>query len=208
MGSVTISIAHIILVGIVIAIMMMLGGYSVYTKWGSLSKESIFKNIEKKLEKIKTQTDFSGVMKLNITMDINKLYGACLVDYAKDNSIQLTKEQIKKDKKYYELISNTINDICEGITMYSYIFDNDLYKYKEKTRWDKFKAKAIDRYDRKGKLLVDEFYDDTKVIMPLFEWGRRGGRDLGLLLHKHAGELLEELKTESELYNDYERGVG
>jgi hypothetical protein len=174
--------------------------FTIDTKWGSIYRNDTEKFVNSNLTKIKTQINYSNDMKERIMADISDLYEEKLKIYCKENDINVTPEQILNDVKYYKLIIIAMNDYCNEMTLFRFIIDNELYRYSNKADWDKFIENAANIFLKKGRQIVYNYYDNTKVIMPVQCWEQMAGRELQECLIKNTTKLLEDLKTESILY--------
>jgi hypothetical protein len=197
-------------IGIMIVLCLIIliwSGYTISTKWGSVYKDDADKMINKKITKIKAQTNYSLDMKTYMLMDLSTLYEEKLKIYCKRNNIAVNPEMIASDVQYYQLITIAMNDVCENITIDRYVHNNDLYRYRNKNDWDVFKANVINLYIKEGKQILTTYYDNDKVIMPVYVWMDLAEKDLYNIVEKNTDKLLEDLKTESLIYyNSLENG--
>ena len=189
----------LLMIGFLI-IMLMAGGYTISTKWGTVFREDCEKRITKKMNKIKTQTNYSKDMKVNITSELSQLYEIKLRQYCRDNNISVTQEEINRNVRYYRLITIAMNDACEDITIDRYIHNNDLYRYSNKNDWDVFKKNVVDIYVREGREVFLNYYDNESVIMPGHIWVSMAGRELFMIIKENTDKLLEDLKIESCIF--------
>lgn len=189
-----------------LVIMLMAGGYTVSTKWGTIFREDCEKRITKKMNKIKTQTNYSKDMKINITSELSQLYETKLRKYCKDNNIPVTQKQINRNVRYYRLITIAMNDACEDITIDRYIHNNDLYRYSNQNDWNVFKQNVVDIYVREGKEVFINYYDNDNVIIPGHIWMDIAGRELVFIIKKNTDKLLEDLKIESCIFHVQHNG--
>lgn len=181
-------------------IMIVWSGYTIQTKWGSIYKNDTENAVNRKMTKIKAQTNYSKDMKMCLLTDLAAIYEEVLLQYCKENNINATQEKIASDVKYYRLIVVAMSDSCEDITIERFIHNNDLYRYTNINDWNKFKQNVVELYLREGHNVLTNYYDNSKVIMPLNEWLKRKGKDLAASLGKNTDKLLEDLKTESVIY--------
>lgn len=187
----------IFLTGMIVLTLILWSGYSVRTQWGTISKEDIAK---REMTKVKSQTNCAIDMKSAMVLGLCTQYEQTLREYVNEKKLNVLESKIKSDIKYYKLIAIAMSDACEDITINRYIHNNDLYRYKNKNDWDVFKSNAINIYMRKGTEIIENFYDDSKVILPLREWHKRAGKEIFQILSKNANEMLEYLKIESCIF--------
>lgn len=181
-------------------VFVMLSGYTITTNWGSISKNDSESLMNKKMTKIKAQTNYSLDMKTCVLNDLGQLYEDTLNKYIEEHHLNIGQERIDKDVLYYRLIDIAMNDVCENITIERYIHNNDLYRYENKSDWDAFKKNVVDLYIREGQQILRVYYDNTKTIMPLKDWLRLGGNIIYEKVYKNTDKLMEDLKTESVIY--------
>lgn len=185
---------------VLMVVIIIFSGYTVTTKWGSIYKNDSESLMNKKMTKIKAQTNYSLDMKTCVLNDLGQLYEEVLTKYSHDKGLNLTQEKIDKDTLYYRLIDIAMNDRCEDITIERYIHNNDLYRYTNKADWDAFKRNVMDLYVREGQQILRTYYDNSKVSMPLKDWLRLGGSTIYTIVCKDTDKLLEDLKTESIIF--------
>ncbi len=183
-----------------VLIITVLSGYTITTQWGSIFKNDSESLMNKKMTKIKAQTNYSLDMKTCVLNDLGQLYEEILTRYSYEKGLNLTQERIDQDTLYYRLIDIAMNDRCEDITIERYIHNNDLYRYTNKADWDAFKKNVMDLYVREGQQILRTYYDNSKVTMPLKDWLRLGGNAIYTIVCKDTDKLLEDLKTESIIY--------
>lgn len=193
----------VILLFMIVVLLLVLGGYTIRTKWGSISKENI---AEREMTKIKSQTNYAIDMKIAMVIELSELYEDILKDYIKEKGYNVSYSKIKSDVKYYKIIAIAMSDSCEDITIDRYIHNNDLYRYQNKNDWDIFKNNVVNIYMRKGTEVIENLYDNSKVILPLHEWHRRGGKDIYSILKDNTNEMLEYLKLESCIFHYQKNG--
>jgi hypothetical protein len=182
-----------------LVIIIIASGYTINTQWGSIFKNSDDK-LNGKITKIKTQTNYSNDMKKDVIADNGALYDKVLREYVKEKNINVTNERIEKDVRYYKVLLIVMNDACEDITINRYIHNNDLYRYKNKNDWEVFKSNVISLYMKTGTDILYNYYDNSKVIMPLNEWLKRSRVGIVDVMTKNTNKLLENLKIESDIY--------
>jgi len=187
---------------ILFIILMISGGYTIVTKWGSIINNNPEKMIERKMTKIKTQTNYSIDMKIIVSNELSKLYEDKLKSYCNTNNINITREEIESDVKYYGLLVNTMNDLCEDITISRYIHNNDLYRYENSNDWNNFKNNIINLFLKTGTEVLKKNYDNNKVTMPLHIWLNTGGKEIQQIVAKNTNCLLDNLKIESVIYHN------
>lgn len=59
---------------------------------------------------------------------------------------------------------------------------------------------------RKGTEVIENLYDNSKVILPLHEWHKRAGKEIYNILEKNTDEMLEYLKIESCIFYNQNNG--
>lgn len=185
---------------VIIIAAIILGGFTINTKWGSISRGSAQVQIERKMTKIKTQTNYSNDMKLNMLFALSSLYENKLKEYIKENNLNVQVNEIESDVQYYRLIITAINDACEDITLIRYVHNNNLYRYTNIKEWEFFKDSVKEVYNKVGKKVLLEYYDSSKVIMPLGVWIEKAVIELSNIIDKYTEQLLESIKTESVIY--------
>lgn len=187
-------------IGLMFAIVLLLltiGGYTIRTKWGTISRENL---ADREMTKVKSQTNCAIDTKGAIVSDLCFQYAFTLRGYIKEKGYDISENRIKSDVKYYKLIAIAMSDACEDITIDRYIHNNDLYRYQNKNDWDVFKKNVVNIYMRKGTEIIESLYDDSKVILPLHEWHKRAGKEIYTILERNTEEMLEYLKIESCIY--------
>lgn len=189
---------------ILFIILLISGGYTIVTKWGSIINNSPEKIISKKMTKIKTQTNYSIDMKVIMCNELSKLYEEKLKLYCDVNNIQITRDQLESDVKYYRLIVTAMNDKCEDIVITRYIHNNDLYRYSNQNDWSNFKINVIKLFKEKGVEILKNYYDNNKMIMPLHIWSKTGDAEIQEIIIRNTNKLLEDLKIESIIYHNEE----
>lgn len=182
-------------------IFLVAGGYTVQTKWGSIFRVNVEEQVTQNIVKIKAQYNYSQDMKISIIHDLGILYKQKLKVYITNNKLNISPEKIEGDVQYYQLIIGKINEVNEDITVHRFIFNNNLYRYKNRNDWEIFKKNVIDLYIREGKNLTEIYYDNSKCTMPLWFWLQTAGRELVQCVTKNADKLLEDLKMESVIYH-------
>jgi hypothetical protein len=183
----------IIFMGTII-LFLAFGGYTIRTKWVSISRE------DREMTKVKSQTNYAIDMKNAMVVELCNLYEIVLKEYIEEKGLQVSYSKIKADVKYYKLIAIAMSDACEDITIDRYIHNNDLYRYKNHNDWVTFKQNVVNIYMRKGTEVIENLYDNSKVILPLNEWHQRGGLRIYNTLSKNTNEMLEYLKIESCIF--------
>lgn len=181
--------------------LILFGGFTIRTKWGYITRER-----DREMTKVKSQTNYAIDMKGAMVIGLCNQYEFTLREYIKEKGYSISENKIKADVKYYKLIAIAMSDACEDITIDRYIHNNDLYRYQNKNDWRVFKQTAINVYMRKGTEVIENLYDNSKVILPLHEWHRRAGKEIYNILEKNADEMLELLKLESCIYYDQSNG--
>lgn len=184
----------------IVMIIAMFAGYTITTQFVSISKNDSNKKMMQFLVKIKAQSNYTIDMKDRILKDLGQLYEDKLTEYCEANCPNVTAERIMQDVKYYRLIVMQMNDACEQITIYRYIYDNDLYRYTNINDWKKFKANVVELYVTQGRKTLLDNYDNSKVIMPVHIWMKLAGRELVQVITENTDKLLEDLKTESVIF--------
>jgi lipopolysaccharide export LptBFGC system permease protein LptF len=195
----------ILMVGILLVIVVGWFGFTVITPWGTITKDSYEKVIAHNRIKLKTQVNYAKDMKERILIDLGNLYEEKLLLYCQEKNIILNQDQISNDVKYYRVVVMAMNDACDNITVDRYILDNDLYRYTNKSDWDKFKLNTADLFIKEGKKVLINNYDNSKVIMPINAWFRLGGKELTACLIVNTDRMLEDLKIESVLYHEMKK---
>jgi hypothetical protein len=185
---------------VLLCVILVWSGYTINTQWGSLYKNNPEELTNRKMTKIKAQTNYSLDMKTCVLNDLGQLYEEALSKYIVDHGLNIGQERIEKDTLYYRLINIAMNDVCENITIERYIHNNDLYRYTNKADWDAFKKNVSELYIREGQQILRIYYDNTKVVMPLKDWLSLGGRMIAETVVKNTDRLMEDLKTESLIY--------
>jgi hypothetical protein len=189
----------IILMGIII-LSVAFSGINVKTKWISFSRAN------KEMTKVKAQTNNAIDMKNAMVVELCNLYEIVLREFIKDKNLDIPYSKIKSDVKYYKLIAIAMSDACEDITIDRYIHNNDLYRYQNQNDWIAFKQNVVNVYMRKGTEIIENLYDNSKVILPLNEWHQRGGLRIYNTLSKNSNEMLEFLKKESCIFHKQGNG--
>jgi tRNA(Ile)-lysidine synthase TilS/MesJ len=190
----------IAIMAIMAIVILVFSGYTVTTQFGSIYKNDTDKKLLQYLVKIKAQSNYTQDMKDRILRDLGNLYEEKLILYCKEKNIDVSSDRIISDVKYYRMIVSMMNETCEEITIYRYIYDNDLYRYSNLNDWKNFKAGVTDLFIAQGKKILMDNYDNTKVIMPIHIWMRYAGKDLVDCLTINTDKLLEDLKTESVIF--------
>jgi len=186
---------------IVIAVIVILSGYTVTTQFGSIYKNDSEKKLIQYLVKIKTQSNYAVNMKDKVLKDLGELYEEKLIIYCKENNISISNERIVADVKYYRLIVAIMNDTCEQFTLQRYIFDNDLYRYTNANDWKEFKESVKTLFITQGRKVLMDNYDNSKVLMPANIWMKYAGRELVACISDTTDVMLEGLKTESIIFS-------
>jgi hypothetical protein len=197
-------------VAVMIALLFVIliwSGYTVTTKWGSIYKNDPNEIVMKNLAKIKTQTNYSNDMKVNVLSDMSNLYQDKLLWYCKNKNIEISNDRVYSDVKYFKLIVVAINDFCEDTAMIRFIHDNDLYRYSNKADWENFKRGVADLFMRQGTQIVINYYDSSKVVMPIQDWVGIASAQLKTIIDNETDKFLEALKIESVIYHNAECGV-
>lgn len=189
------------IVGIIIIFtLIIINNFTIETKWGSLAKSNCDKFISKYKTKINTQYTYSIHMKNFISNDLPQQYEKTLRKYIKQNNLNINEKTIQSDVKYYTLLTIAMNDVCEDETINTMIIKNDLYRY-EGDKWIEFKKYIFDIFFSKGTEILNTYYDDNKVVMPIAFWISDAKDDIALIINKRSDTLLNHLRTESILYH-------